>query len=191
MNNDDGSVNDDFLQAFSDVKPLTQDKVDIRKSQADVDYELRRQAAVAEIKKDSTLADALVMIDANAVVEFKRPGVQLGVYKKLRLGKYDSQARLDLHGMTVEVARREVEQFIKDCMLYELRVVTLVHGKGTRSSGGKALLKSHCVQWLEQISDVVAFHSAQPQHGGNGALYVLLRKSDTAKQRNRELHGGR
>lgn len=181
----------DFLHAFSDVKPLAQDKADISKSASDIDYDVRRKAAVAEIEKDSALADAVIMIDANALVEFKRPGVQLGVFKKLRLGKYESQARLDLHGMTVDVARREVEQFVKECMQYELRVVTLVHGKGTRSSGGKALLKSHCVQWLPQIDDVVAFHSAQAQHGGNGALYVLLRKSDTAKQRNRELHGGR
>lgn len=182
---------DDFLQAFADVKPIEQDKADITKTAADVDFALRREAAVKEEERDNALADALVMIDPNAVVEFKRAGVQDGVFKKLRLGKYESQARLDLHGFTVEQARRELYQYVKDCMQYELRVVTVVHGKGTRSAAGKALLKSHCVHWLEQMDEVMGFHSAQAQHGGNGALYVLLRKSDTAKQRNRELHGGR
>jgi hypothetical protein len=33
---------------------------------------------------------------------------------------------------------------------------------------------------------VQAFHSAQPQHGGTGAVYVLLRKSEEKKQENRE-----
>lgn len=185
------SGDDLFRQELGDVKPLQQDKADISRTAEEIDFERRRAAAVAELQADNALADALQMVDKDAIVVFKRPGVQDGVFKKLRLGKYESQARLDLHGLTVEQARREVYQFIQDCMQYELRVVTLVHGKGTRSSGGQALLKSHAVHWLEQIEQVMAFHSAQPQHGGNGALYILLRKSETAKQRNREQHGGR
>lgn len=186
-------MNDDelFRQELGDIKPLVQDKADISRQVCDENAERRREAAVTEKQPDNALADAVQMIDQNAFVEYKRAGVQDGVFKKLRLGKYESQARLDLHGMTVEQARRELHQFVLDCLHYELRVVIIVHGKGRRSAGGIALLKSHAVHWLEQMEQVMAFHSAQPQHGGNGALYVLLRKSESAKQRNRERHGGR
>ena len=43
--------------------------------------------------------------DAWYVLEFKRPGIQNGVYRKLRLGHYDIEARLDLHRFTVAEAR--------------------------------------------------------------------------------------
>lgn len=180
-----------FRQEIADVKPIEQDKVDLEVQTDTINFAYRREAAVTEKVQDNHLADAIEILDKNEPVSFKHSGIQEGVFKKLRLGKYESQARLDLHNMTVDKARNEVLQFIKDCMRYDLRVATIVHGKGTRSEGGIALLKSHCVHWLKQIDEVQAFHSALPQHGGTGALYVLLRKSDEAKQHNREIHGGR
>ncbi|GAK86939.1 hypothetical protein JCM19238_4548 [Vibrio ponticus] len=41
---------------------------------------------------------------------------------------------------------------------------------------------------LTQINDVQCVHSAQRFHGGTGAVYVLLRKSDDKKLENRERH---
>ena len=38
----------------------------------------------------------------------------------------------------------------------------------------------------EELEIVQAFHSAQPQHGGTGAAYVLIRKSEEQKRENRE-----
>lgn len=181
-----------FKQELEGVKPLKQDKVDIPAAKAKADYAYRREAATVEKSTAlNPLADAVDILDKNAFISYKRSGVQEGVFKKLRLGKYETQARLDLHNMIVDRARNEVLNFIQDCMRYDLRVVIIVHGKGTRSEGGVALLKSHCVHWLKQIDEVMAFHSAQAHHGGTGALYVLLKKSDEARQRNRELHGGR
>lgn len=180
-----------FMQELQGVKPLQQDKADLPAPESSTDFAYRREQATLESSALNPLADAIDIVDKNALISFKRAGVQEGVFKKLRLGKYDSQARLDLHHMTVDKARHEVLQFIQDCMRYDVRVVTIVHGKGTRSEGGVALLKSHCVHWLAQIDEVMAFHSAQAHHGGTGALYVLLRKSDEARRRNREKHGGR
>lgn len=122
-------------------------------------------------------------------MSFKRSGVQEGVFKKLRLGKYSVDARLDLHRHTIEEARKALYDFIQECMDYDLRTLMVLHGKGDRDPERKAVIKSHTVYWLEDMEAVMAFHSAQPQHGGSGAVYVLLRKSDKAKQRNRERHG--
>ena len=63
----------------------------------------------------------------------------------------------------------------------------ILHGKGDRSST-PALLKSYVNKWLPALPQVMAFHSAQRHHGGAGAMYVLLKKSDDKKQENRERH---
>ena len=182
---------DEFRQQFADARPLKQDRAEIQRSnRARADYAARREAAVREAEHDNALDNPVEMVDPYAVVGFKRPGIQEGVYKKLRLGQYEIQARLDLHGMTVEEARKQVYRFVLDCLHYELRVAVIVHGKGARGEK-KAVLKSHTISWLEQMEQVMAIHSAQPHHGGAGALYVLLKKSDSAKQKNREKFGGR
>lgn len=181
-----------FFEQMSGVKPLVQDKAALEKKSEDKNYDLLRKVASSEIICSDPLATAdVLMVKPADIVGIKKPGVQDGVYKKLRLGKYDIDARLDLHGMTLDQARSEVYRFIKDCLHYDLRAVMVLHGKGDRQSdpAKKALLKSHCVHWLEQIPEVLAFHSAQRYHGGAGALYVLLKKSDHAKQNNRENHG--
>ena len=126
------------------------------------------------------------MLDPYYYLEFKRPGVQNGVFRKLKQGKYLYEARLDLHRMTVEQARKEVFDFIKTAMGYDLRSLIIIHGKGSHSDTNAALLKSYVNHWLPDIDDVQAFCSAQKQHGGLGAVYVLLKKSDQKKQENRE-----
>ena len=104
---------------------------------------------------------------------------------RLRLGQYPIEARLDLHRMTVEEARRDVFGFINDCVRYGLRSVIILHGKGERNPDGIAQLKSHLAKWLPELEDVLGFHSAQKRHGGTGAVYVLVRTGDRDKQRTR------
>jgi DNA-nicking Smr family endonuclease len=48
------------------------------------------------------------------------------------------------------------------------------------------VLKGFVNQWLRDLDPVQAFHSARPEHGGTGAVYVLLAKSEAKKQENRE-----
>ena len=187
------SDNDLFAQEMGDVTPLQQDKAEVvGKKDVTISHDVRRQAAVTDSMALDPLSSRSVRdVAPHDIVSFKRPGVQDGVFRKLRLGKYTIDARLDLHRMTVEEARVALYKFIKECMEYDLRSVILLHGKGDREEGRKAILKSHSVHWLEEMDEVMAFHSALKHHGGVGALYILLRKSDRAKSLNRELHGAR
>jgi len=186
-------VDDDdlFKQELEGVRPLVQDKVPLTKtSTTPTESQLaRRQAAITDLKQDDNLltTEYVEMVDPHDIIEFKRPGVQEGVYRKLRLGKYPVDAVLDLHRKTVEQARREVFEFIRDSARIGVRTVMILHGKGDRSQQ-PALLKSYVNKWLPSLPAVMAFHSAQKQHGGAGAMYVLLRKSDEKKQENRERH---
>ncbi len=63
----------------------------------------------------------------------------------------------------------------------------IIHGKGEHANP-PALMKSFVTTWLEQISDVLCFHSAMRQHGGTGALYVMIKKSAEKKQQIRDRH---
>ena len=185
------SEKDLFLEEMSGVKPLQREPRErlIRQS-AEGNLELRRQAATEPLheKINSLLDEGVDPLDAWYVLDFKRPGIQHGVYKKLRMGRYDIDARLDLHRMTVKQAREEVKQFIDEAGKLGLRTLLILHGKGQRKveQENTAVLKGYVNHWLQQLEIVQAFHSAQPVHGGTGAVYVLLRKSADKKRENRE-----
>jgi DNA-nicking Smr family endonuclease len=181
----------EFKDAIGDVTPLkTEARVSLNKTQRDnVAIALRRQAAIAETQSDTNhLSDTHVhMVKPHDIIEYKKDGLQEGVYRKFRLGKYEQDARLDLHRKTVQQAREDVYRFIADAMKYDLRTLIILHGKG-ESEATPALLKSWTNKWLREFDDVIAFHSAQQRHGGTGAVYVMLRKSERKKQETREKH---
>ncbi len=187
-----------FRQAFSGVKPLKKsDRVSLKKSSSMTPQqrESRRANAASSAPADPVAAVPVVSDDyvervaPGDIVSFKRPGIQDAVFKKLRLGKYTPEGRLDLHRKTVERARREVFQFIADGMRYDMRCLLVVHGKGEGNLKEQAILKSHVAKWLKEIPEVMAYHSAGQRHGGTGAVYVMLRKSERAKELTRERLG--
>lgn len=182
---------DDFEQFLGpDVKPLNiKPRAELKRAvSADEKAQaLRRTLAEQEVKKtlDPLAGEPVEMLAPLDLMSFVRPGVQKGVFRTLRLGKYPIDARLDLHKLNAEQARRDVYQFIKDCLAHEVRTALITHGKG-EGRDSSALLKSCVNFWLPQMSEVLAFHTAQKQHGSYGATYVLLKKSERQKQLNRE-----
>lgn len=185
------SDEDDFLSAMGDVRPILVAKREVLK-QTSIDeatISVRRQSALANlVSAIDPLADGEVMqLEPGAILEYRKAGVQHGVYKSLRLGRYEIDARLDLHRLSVEQARQQVYQFISDCMANDIRCALITHGKG---EGRKtpAVIKSHVAHWLPQIDKVLAFYSSQPRHGGTGACYVLLKKSEKLRKENLEKH---
>ena len=186
-------VSDDefFQEEMLGVTPLKRDARErlLRKGN-EGDGEARRLAAEGEPEGllNSLVDEGVEPLDAWYVLAFKRPGIQHGVYKKLRQGRYEIDARLDLHRLSVKQARVDVHSFIQDAMQYGLRTVLILHGKGQRKTEQEktAVLKGYVNHWLQDLEDVQAFHSAQAEHGGTGAVYVLLRKSLQKKRENRE-----
>jgi DNA-nicking Smr family endonuclease len=180
-----------FEAEMAGVTPLKREARErIVKSASHGDDAARRRAAegVEEGAANRLVDEGIEPLDAWYVLDFKRAGIQNGVYRKLRQGRYDIDARLDLHRMTVKQAREEVHAFVCESMKYGLRTVLILHGKGQRKAEIEktAVLKGYVNHWLQELEDVQAFHSAQPVHGGTGAVYVLLRKSAEKKRENRE-----
>lgn len=191
-NKPENNVDSDlFLQLMKDVKPIkVEEKVVLAPSHKDkTSVETRRKAATAELAKDKNFlsGEYIEPLDPLSVIEFKRDGVQHGVYRSLRMGKYQIDARLDLHNMTVDQARNAVFQFVHDCMANDIRCALITHGKG-EGREQPAQLKSCVAHWLPQLHEVMAFHSAQKRHGWVGATYVLLRKSEKKKQETWEMY---
>lgn len=186
-------MNDDelFFEEMAGVTPLKREpraRLDKRSDMSDTAERRRAAEGLDGVGLNPLVDEGIEPLDAWYVLDFKRPGIQNGVYKKLRLGKYDIEARLDLHRLTVKQARDETHNFVKEAMELGLRTLLIMHGKGQRKSEVEktAVLKGYINRWLQDLEDVQAFHSAQPVHGGTGAVYVLLKKSVEKKRQNRE-----
>lgn len=98
------------------------------------------------------------------------------VLKKLHAGKYSVQDCLDLHGVIVEEAEKEVDVFIRDSVKKGHRCVKIIHGRGLCSPNGP-VLKDIVVKWLSTRyrKYIRAFVTARQCDGGLGALYVLFK----------------
>lgn len=106
------------------------------------------------------------------------PGVDRRTAEKLRRGRLEIEARLDLHGMTQEEAHRALVRFIHRAQDDGARLVLVITGKGS-ISGERGVLRAAVPRWLNEAGlrpRVLSFTWAQPKDGGSGALYVLLRR---------------
>ena len=169
-----------FRSTMGDVQPIKSEaKVRLRPDEDDKEV-LRVRREAAQALDDSACGplsvDHVQQVDSLATLSFMRSGIQHGLFKKLKQGLLPMEARVDLHGMTVEQARSTVLEFIRDCCQHEVRFALITHGKGEGRTQ-PAILKSCINSWLPQLPDVLAFHSAQSRHGGLGATYVLIRSS--------------
>ena len=104
------------------------------------------------------------------------PGLDRRMQTKMRRGQVDIEARIDLHGMTQAQAHRELGGFLFDQQAIGRRSVLVITGKG---AGGEGVLREAVPRWLNEGDNrrmVRAFSHAAPKDGGEGALYVLLKR---------------
>ena len=181
----------EFIEEFKDVKPLKSDnRVVIPAAERTLAQQLKRQAIETEqLENRNYLSrDNVMPIDPYALFSYKKDGVQEGVFKNLRLAKYKIEAVLNLQGVKFVEARKQFFESIEENQKLGIRTILIRHGIGLKSHPYPAFLKSYVKQWLSQMPEIIAYHSALTQHGGSGATYVLLKKSSQEKANNRELH---
>lgn len=106
-------------------------------------------------------------------------GIDQKIFRQLKAGQYSPEAHLDLHGLNSEQAYDSLLHFTREKYFQGKRCILLIPGRGINSPGGMPVLKEELKSWLtkDPLKRVVmAFCTAQPRHGGVGAIYVLLRQ---------------
>jgi len=115
------------------------------------------------------------------------PLTELGRRERHRVarGSAPLDARIDLHGMTQDRAHRALTRFLRVAQANDARLVLVITGKGSRPGEADAarergVLRRMVPHWLslpELRVFVLGFESAHAAHGGEGALYVRLRRA--------------
>jgi len=104
-------------------------------------------------------------------------------------GKDQIDARLDLHGLTQAQAHSALMHFLRNAQARDARLVLVITGKGSKSLGSRTLgargdgergvLRRQVPQWLalpEFRAIVLGFEDAHVAHGGEGAIYIRVRR---------------
>jgi DNA-nicking Smr family endonuclease len=97
-------------------------------------------------------------------------------WQRLHRGQYPVDARLDLHGMTQAQAHGALAAFLAAAQGRGNRCILVITG---RALGRGGTLREMTPRWLDEAPNrarVLAFAVAHLRHGGEGALYVLLRR---------------
>lgn len=105
-------------------------------------------------------------------------GVDRRTAERMKRGRMQVEARLDLHGLTQAEAHRALDAFVAASYDIGRRCVLIITGKGQGKQEG-GVLRGKVPQWLNQAPNrgrVLAFDYAQQRDGGTGALYVMLRR---------------
>ncbi|NKD55578.1 MULTISPECIES: Smr/MutS family protein [unclassified Haematospirillum] len=107
----------------------------------------------------------------------KSPGVDHRTALKFKRGKMHVDARIDLHGMGKDTAHANLLNFMNRAIRSGYRCLLVITGKGTR---GEGVLRRALPGWLNDARirpHILSFSAARPEHGGEGAFYILLRRN--------------
>lgn len=177
LSSDDQKV---FADAVLNVRPLKQrntitppTRKKTPKGRPPIDNFIGDKSAVSHFTYALSDAQDDQLIQSDEIINYHRDGVQPRTLRKLKAGKLNIDDHLDLHGLNIEQARQVMSQFIDFNQSMGSKCLILVHGKGTINNPPR--LKSMINHWLPQISSVLAFCSTQRQHGGTGAVYILIK----------------
>ncbi len=103
-------------------------------------------------------------------------GMDKRTAERLKKGEMVIDATLDLHGLTQDTAHAQLLGFVGRAYESGRRCLLVITGKG---QGGGGVLRGQVPRWLNQSGlreRIIGFSFAKPQHGGEGALYVLVRR---------------
>ena len=141
-------------------------------------------ASVSPLRKTSARAKSAILPTAKPAERPAPPPAlaPLGRRMKQRLarGIEEIDARIDLHGRTQAQAHSALLSFLRNAQARGARNVLVITGKGTREiAGERGVLKRQVPLWLklpEFHALIIGLESAHASHGGEGALYLRIRK---------------
>lgn len=142
-------------------------------------------AAVASAKKQGPAARALRRIEAQPKTVAQPVDGSLDSHwdRRFQKGAVIPDISIDLHGHGLAGAHARLDHMLDQAIRQKLRVVLLVTGKARahdRASGtGRGAIASVVRDWLaasRHSAHIAAVRQAHPRHGGDGALYIVLKR---------------
>ncbi|MBR9727475.1 endonuclease SmrB [Shewanella intestini] len=166
MKDDKKLIDSEFGALFSDVKPIKQQthhfKQQVKTKQA-------LETSVRKVQADSYFSDLYhPLLPTEGPMKWSNVGVEKIELKHLRRGDYSPDLLLDLHGMRQAEAKLEIVALIQASIKQQSQCCCIMHGYGS------GILKQQVPMWLAQHPNVLAFHQAPKEWGGDAALLVLL-----------------
>jgi len=154
----------------------------------------KRAAKSADKPAAKSAVTAAVPVPPRATVRHKSPpratppplaSFDRRLKQRVARGRDPINARIDLHGMTQREAHGELLSFLRHAQSDGARIALIVTGKGLRQDLGggsseRGVLRRQVPMWLslpEFRPFIVGFEEAHVAHGGQGALYVRLRRA--------------
>lgn len=150
-----------FLEAIGFRKPTTEGKAGTPQ---------------APVKPAKSPAKTSVKTPAKPLTK-SSAGLDGSTKRRLEKGEIAPSAVLDLHGLTEAVAHGTLMTFLLAAHRRGDRLILVITGKGEK---GKGILRRMVPRWLEEapMATILADKRwSHRRHGGEGALYVYLRKS--------------
>ena len=114
-------------------------------------------------------------------------GISASQADRLKKGKIRPEKIIDLHGYTQFRAHTYINDELLKCYNRNIRSVLIITGKKIGKLGAEGVLKKEVPKWLNisPLRDIILMTSwAMPKDGGEGALYVLLRRVREFKNKN-------
>jgi DNA-nicking Smr family endonuclease len=195
LSDEDRALWDAFSKAVSPAKakqrvPAAQERPILNDDSRETSVGLRRRPDPIPVRTPTT-RDAPKMVAKPIRPAPRLPDFDRKTAKKLSRGRLEIDARIDLHGLRQTEAHTALRGFINRAIRNGCRTVLVITGKGGDDAtshwkpeleqSGRGILRRSVPLWLSgpEFRDlVVSFTMAHVRHGGDGAFYVQLRRSN-------------
>lgn len=157
-----------FNDAVGQVKPMVQDTIHFQKKSIKQKNEITNEKKAREDATFHFSDEYEPNLNQNGPMKYVRDADKSFEAKNLRRGVYAPDLILDLHGLTLQEAKSEIAALLHASQKEHAQCLCIVHGIGSYA------LKNKVPHWLVQHPDVIAFHQAPLEWGGDGALLVLM-----------------
>jgi DNA-nicking Smr family endonuclease len=99
--------------------------------------------------------------------------------RRMAKGGVQPDVTIDLHGHTLASAYARLDMALGQAIAADMRLMLLITGKARGAETGRGAIRAAVSDWLassRHAADIAAVRNAHPRHGGDGALYIVLRR---------------
>jgi DNA-nicking Smr family endonuclease len=168
-----GEDDDAFAEAMRGARPLARGRERVTGAPAATSVSRRRRASAPALS-------SFIVEQTGDTISGRARDVAARQVRELRAGAHAIDARIDLHGRGRDAAVGDLERFVAGAAGRGARCLLVIHGRGHGSDGAGPVLRPAVWEWLASAAaercGVLAFSSARPSDGGDGATLMLLRR---------------